>query len=270
MVATPIGNLQDMSLRAVSILSRADRIICEDTRVTGRLLKAFGIDASLVFYNDHSDEEKRQFILDELSAGKTLAMVSDAGTPLISDPGYKLVKLCYENDIYVSAVPGANAPLTALQLSGLPSDAFSFIGFLPSKQKARIDVLSKWQAVSSTLIAFDSSARLIDSLSAAREILGDRQVAVIREMTKLYEEARRGSFEELISFYQDNGTPKGEIVIVIGPPQPEKFDQAGIDALLTDALRDMRVKDAATAVANKTGLSKNKLYDRALSLKDSQ
>lgn len=267
LVATPIGNMGDISLRALDALAAADAVLCEDTRVTGKLLNYFGLHKKLDVYNDHSADGVRTKIIKRIEGGEALVLVSDAGMPLVSDPGYKLVVDAKAAGVNVTSIPGANAPLTALQLSGMPSDAFSFIGFLPAKSGARQGVLKKWEDVPSTLLAFETAPRLQAALADIRAALGDREVAVVREITKLYEEVVRDSISNLIKHYEDKGAPKGEIVLVIAPPAEKHFSDDDIDAMLWDALEEMGTKKAAAAVAEKTGLSKSELYERALVLK---
>ena len=266
-VATPIGNLRDMTLRAMDILASVDIVLCEDTRVTGKLLKAFDIEQKMVSYNDHNAARQRGPILEKLSKDGRVALVSDAGMPLVSDPGYKLVRDCLDLGVRVTTIPGANAPLAALQLSGLPSDKFSFLGFLPPKSEARRKVMTLWAAVPSTLILFETGPRLMDSLGDMRDIWGNRPAAVVREITKLYEETRRDSLEGLCKYYEDEGVPKGEIVVVVGPPAAPHYDTAALEEKLRKALETMGMKEASAAVAAETGESKKKLYDLALRFK---
>lgn len=268
LVATPIGNLRDITLRALDTLAGADVIYCEDTRVSGKLLKAYDIKSSLKIYNDHSDDRVREAIIHAIKAGQAIALVSDAGMPLISDPGYKVVQDCIAQGISVTSLPGASASLMAMQLSGLPSDAFSFLGFLPSKTKARQNALSEWSNTRGSLITYESGARLLATLKDIQTVLGERPICVARELTKLYEECRHGSASELIASYEDSPKPKGEIVIVIGEGAQAEFTEADIDALLQDALKTMRVKQASESVAIQTGHSKSELYDRAVALKN--
>ncbi|MCB9990797.1 MAG: 16S rRNA (cytidine(1402)-2'-O)-methyltransferase [Rhodospirillales bacterium] len=268
LVATPIGNLRDMTLRGMDVLAAVDLIVCEDTRVTGKLLKAIGIEKKMIAYNDHNAGKQRGPILERLSNDGKIALVSDAGMPLVSDPGYKLVRDCLDLGLRVTTMPGANAPLAALQLSGQPSDKFSFLGFLPPKSEARRKVMGQWGAVPSTLIVFESGPRLVDSLSDMLAVWGSRPAAVVRELTKLYEESRRGTLEELVKHYEEDGAPKGEIVVVIGPPLAATFDAAALDEKLAEAMETMGVKEASAAVAEQTGESKKTLYERALALKN--
>lgn len=271
LVATPIGNLGDISARAVDVLKSADLIACEDTRNTQKLLTLLGIGGKkLTAYHNFNAEKACPKILEHLQNDEMIALVSDAGTPLVSDPGYKLVRKCVDNGIYVTSVPGACAFLTALQLSGLPSHRFLFQGFLPPKTTARKKELTELSRVPATLIFYESPQRLEETLTDMLEILGNRFAAVVREITKKFEQTVRGTFTDLLDGYAQNGYPKGEIVIVVEPPATEKADPVEIDALLNQALLTMRVKDAAAFVAEQTGESKKNLYQRALDLQNEQ
>ncbi len=263
-VATPIGNLRDITLRAIDTLRAADVIAAEDTRVSRKLLSAYNIGGKLVSYNDHSDDFKRSEITGLIAQGKIVALISDAGSPLISDPGYRLVRDCHDLGLKVSVVPGASSVISAMQLSGLPSDAFSFIGFLPSKEKAREDVLKGWRDHGATIIAFETAPRLIDALESIWRVLGEREMAVVREITKMFEEARREKVSALIEYYTDKGPPRGEIVLVIEGAGKKAYDDADIESLIRDALASMSVKDAAAHVTAITGLPKSRIYDMAL------
>ncbi len=265
-VATPIGNLGDMSLRALDTLSAVDVILCEDTRVTKKLLSYYGISKPLTAFHDHTSPAQVSKILKKLQDVHAAALVSDAGMPLISDPGYELVRLLQEAGIKVTSLPGANAPLSALQLSGLPSDAFSFIGFLPVKSGTRKSVLQKWKDVQGTLIAFETAPRLLKALKDILEVLGDREIAVVREITKLFEESRRGSVSELMEYYEEHGLPKGEIVLVIGAGAAQELGEEELCALLEKVLVSMGTKEAASYVAGITGVSRKVLYELALGL----
>lgn len=264
LVATPIGNLRDITLRALDTIAACDMLVCEDTRVSGKLLQAYGIKKPLRLYNDHSDEGRRDELLAAIREGRSVALISDAGTPLVSDPGYKLVRAALAQDLYVTALPGANAPLTALQLSGLPSDAFTFAGFLPPKDEARRDRLRQWRQTPGTLVFFETAPRLLKTLAAMRAEFGDRDAAVLRELTKLYEEGRRGSLSDLLAHYDERGAPKGEIVIVVGAAAADAAGDA--TALLEDALAAMSLRDAVLHVAELTGQPKKSIYALALSL----
>ena len=264
LVATPIGNLRDITLRALDTLAAADLVLCEDTRVTAKLFNAYGIKKPLGIYNDHSTEARRDELLDAMRGGQAVALVSDAGTPLVSDPGYKLARTALAQGLYVTALPGANAPLTALQLSGLPSDAFAFAGFLPVKAEARRDRLRAWAQVPGTLLFFETAPRLTKTLAAMLDVFGDRDAAVLRELTKLYEESRRDTLSMLLAHYNDAGPPKGELVIAIGAaPATATGDPAG---LLEDALATMSLRDAVLHVADMTGQPKKAVYALALQL----
>ena len=265
LVATPIGNLGDISARALETLREADLIACEDTRVTGNLLARFEIRRPTLPYHDHNAETMRPKLMERLLQGETVALVSDAGMPLISDPGYKLVRAATEAGIAVTVIPGPSAPLAALVLSGLPSDRFLFAGFLPVKDGARRETLRELKAVPATLLFFETGPRLADSLATCADVLGDRPAAVARELTKLHEEVRRDTLGALARHYRESGAPKGEIVVVIGPPLPEEiaFD---VDAALATALESMAVKDAASAVAAASGRPRREIYARALAL----
>jgi len=266
-VATPIGNLGDMSARAISTLGNVRAVACEDTRVTGRLLKHLGIAARLIRYDDHADAKARDKVL-ELAASEPVALVSDAGTPLISDPGYRLVRTARERGIAVSTVPGPSAAIAALTLAGLATDRFLFGGFLPGKDKARRAVISELAAVRATLVFYETGPRLTDSLGAIAELLPGREVAVARELTKLYEECRTGTAQELAAHYAAV-PPKGEIVLLVGPPsaEPEVLGPAAIDALLIAALKTAKPSRAAADLARSHGLDRKLLYARALELK---
>lgn len=273
LVSTPIGNMRDISFRALDVLSSVDMIACEDTRITGKLLSAYRIKKPMVQYNDHSAAKQRTKILQDLAEGARIALVSDAGTPLISDPGYKLVREAREQGVYVTAVPGANAVLTALQVSGLPSDAFSFIGFLPAKSTARKKMLEEWAEAPGSLVVYETAPRLEESLKDMLSVLGNRQAAVTRELTKMFEEVQSGALEDLISHYKKKGAPKGEIAVIIGSrmtialSEEEEMSRAvTIEDQLRVALKSMSVKDAAETVATASGKSKKAIYTLALKL----
>jgi len=244
----------------------ADLIVCEDTRVTGKLLSAYGINKPTLSYNDHNGEERRPKIMEMLRDGKHVALVSDAGTPLVSDPGFKLARDVLAEGIYVTALPGASSVLSALCLSGLPSDRFFFAGFLPAKQEARAKEIASLAAIPSTLILFESAKRLSETLGALQKGLGNRQAAVVRELTKLYEETKRGTLEDLVRYYNESGEPKGEIVLVIAPPVAESASDSDIESKLTLLLSSHGVKEAASIVAEETGRPRKEIYSLALSL----
>lgn len=266
LIATPIGNLRDITFRALDTLSSADLIICEDTRVTGKLLNAYGFKKPMQVYNDHSSDAQRDNIIKAIQEGQAVAILSDAGTPLVSDPGYKLVKLMIENGLYVTSVPGPSAALSGLQLSGLPTNQFSFLGFLPPKSGARVTALQEWAEVPSSLIVYETGPRLIDSLNDMKQVLGDREAAVTRELTKMYEEVKRDSLSALIKHYEENGTPKGEIVVVIAPRGEVVVSTESLENQIKKALETMSVRDAAEMVAKATGKPKRAIYTLALKL----
>jgi 16S rRNA (cytidine1402-2'-O)-methyltransferase len=266
LVATPIGNLRDMTFRALDVLSAADVIVCEDTRVTGKLLNAYGFKKKMQVYNDHSTDKQRENLIDCVAQGQSVAVLSDAGTPLVSDPGYKLVRGAVEQGQYVTSIPGANAALPALQLSGLPSDQFSFLGFLPPKTTARKNALQKWDSASGSLIVYETGPRLLDSLQDMRSVLGNREAAVTRELTKMYEEVQRGKLSDLIVHYTKAGAPKGEIVVVLGQAVAEIVTTESIEQQIKSALKTMSVRDTAEVVAKATGKPKKAIYTLALKL----
>jgi 16S rRNA (cytidine1402-2'-O)-methyltransferase len=265
LVATPIGNLGDISLRALEVLAAADAIACEDTRVTRKLTEHYGIATPLTPYHDHNAEEARPKILARLGAGDVVALVSDAGTPLISDPGFKLAREAAAAGFVVTTIPGASSVLAALSLAGLPTDRFFFEGFLPPKQTARQKRIAALSRIPSTLVLFESGPRLPDSLADLAAGLGPRPAAVCRELTKLHEEVRRSDLASLARDYAGGAETRGEIVIVIGPPQEDEQPD-DLDALLRGALTRVSVKDAVGEVALATGRSKREVYQRALEL----
>lgn len=267
-IATPIGNLADISFRALDILKLADLILCEDTRVSGKLLSHYGIKKPLLSYNDHNASERRPEVMAALRAGQHVALISDAGTPLVSDPGYKLVREVLEQDIYVTAIPGASSVMAALCLSGLPSDRFLFAGFLPAKAEALKKELVELATIPATLIFFESARRLEDALAAMHAVLGNREVAVVRELTKLYEESKRGSLDDLIAYYKKNGEPKGEVVIVVAPPAAKEANADDVEAQLALLLKSHSVKEAASILAEQTGKSRKEIYALALKMKE--
>ena len=267
-MATPIGNLRDITLRALDILGGADLIACEDTRNTRKLLGLLGLKApKLIAYHDHNAAQAGPGLIERLAEGAVVALVSDAGMPLVSDPGYRLVRDCAARAIPVTAIPGASAPLMALQLSALPSDRFLFAGFLPSRTVARCSELEVLKAVPATLIFFESPNRLPESLADMAAVLGGREASVARELTKLHEEVRRGTLAELAAHYAEAGAPRGEVVVVVGPPLPDATPTEGdLDTALRTALAGASVKDAAAMVAEALGLPRRQVYARALEL----
>ena len=268
-VSTPIGNLRDITLRALDVLSSVEEVLAEDTRVAGKLLNAHGISAKLSAYHDHNGARRRPELLERLQVGASIALISDAGTPLVSDPGWKLVHEAAAAGVPIVPVPGASAMLAGLVASGLPSDRFLFAGFLPPKSGARKTLAFELQHIPATLIFYESGPRLAGALADLAGVLGaDRGAAVARELTKLFEETRRGSLGELAAHYADAGPPKGEIVLLVGPPQQRDASAEDIDAALIDALGRLPVKAAANEIADVFGLSKRDAYQRALALKN--
>ena len=266
-VATPIGNLGDVSLRALATLAGADAILAEDTRVTRKLVDRYDIATPLVAYHEHNAAEVRPRVLARLAAGEALALVSDAGTPLISDPGYKLVVEAAAAGVAVVSLPGACAAIVALTNAALPTDRFFFEGFLPAKATARRERIAALAAIPATLIFYEAPGRLAESLTELAAGLGPRPAAVARELTKLHEETRRASLVELAQHYTAAGAPKGEIVIVVGPPLAAAAPEASaLDAMILDALAGLSVKDAAAVVAAEAGLPRREVYARALKL----
>jgi 16S rRNA (cytidine1402-2'-O)-methyltransferase len=266
-VATPIGNAADITLRALEILRAVDLIACEDTRVSAKLLAIHGISTKRLAYHDHNADRMRPQILARLAAGERIALISDAGTPLVSDPGYKLVRDAVAAGLRVHAAPGASAALTALVLSGLPSNRFLFAGFLDAKSTARRRELTELGRLDATLIFYESAPRLAASLADMAEILGDRPAAVARELTKLFEEVARDGLAALAQRYAESGPPKGEIVIVVGPPLDAPPASAeDVDTLLKEALGRASLRDAAAEVAARLGLPKREIYARAVAL----
>jgi 16S rRNA (cytidine1402-2'-O)-methyltransferase len=264
-VATPIGNLGDLTARAADVLRRADRILAEDTRVTGKLLAHVGAKTPMSRFDDHSSEAERRAIVERL-ASEAIALVSDAGTPLISDPGYRLVRAARAAGHTVVTVPGPCAAIAALSIAGLPTDRFLFLGFLPAKAKARSDSIAEIAAVRATLVIYESGSRLGETLGALRKQLGPREAAVGRELTKLHEECVTGSLTELADRYAA-AAPKGEIVIVVGPPvEAEPVSDAQLDSMLKATLARLTPSRAAAEVAEQLNIPRKRAYARALEL----
>lgn len=266
LVSTPIGHLADVSLRAIATLARADVVYCEDTRHSRTLLAHYAIRTSLRPYHEHNAEEQRPHIMSELAAGRAVALISDAGTPLISDPGFKLVREATAAGHPVTAVPGPSAALAALTVAGLPTDAFFFSGFLPPKEGARKTRLAELAAIPGTLVFFEAPARAAATLADLRDQLGDREAALARELTKLHEEVRRGPLSELARGAQSN-PPKGEVVIVVAPAADEEVSDAAIAGRLAPALESLSLRDATKMVADTLRVPKARVYDIALDLK---
>jgi 16S rRNA (cytidine1402-2'-O)-methyltransferase len=265
-VATPIGNLADVTLRALTTLAAADLVLCEDTRITRRLFDRYDIRTPLLAYHDHNAATVRPKVLARLGDGARIALVSDAGTPLVSDPGYKLVEAALDAGHRVFPIPGASAALAALVAAGLPTDRFFFDGFLPAKGGQRRTRIVELATIPATLVLYESGPRLAASLADLSQGLGVRHASVCRELTKTFEEVRRGTLSALAEHYKSAGAPKGEIVVVIAPPAVVVTSAAELDAKLSDALARSSVKDAVAAVAHETGLARREVYARALAL----
>jgi len=266
LVATPIGNLSDVTLRALELLAGADVIACEDTRVTRKLTERYGIATPLTPYHEHNAAEARPKLLARLAEGQAVALVSDAGTPLISDPGYKLVRAACDAGHAVVPLPGASAVLVALSVAGLPTNRFFFEGFLPVKQAGRQKRTAELAAIPATLVLFESGPRLGSALADLAEGLGPRAAAICRELTKLHEEVRRGDLTTLARDYAEGAETRGEIVIVVAPPADNDGQADDVDDLLRRALARVSVKDAVGEVALATGRPRREVYQRALVL----
>lgn len=268
LIATPIGNLKDITLRALEVLKEVDIIACEDKRVSLKLLHHYGISKTLFSYHDHNADKVRPHLLSFLKEGKKVAYITDGGMPLISDPGFKLVRACQAENLSYTVLPGASAPLMALCLSGFSPDRFYFSGFLPSKSAARCNTLEALKSLTVTLIFFESPKRLVSFLKDAQKIFGDREGAICREMTKLYEEIQRGPLSSLIQHYEAI-PPRGEIVILIeGASSLSSLSEEELEAHLEKALRTSSVKEAVEMVSKAFERSKREVYQRALSLKE--
>ncbi|MBM3636776.1 MAG: 16S rRNA (cytidine(1402)-2'-O)-methyltransferase [Alphaproteobacteria bacterium] len=268
-VATPIGNLKDVSFRALGTLAAADVVFAEDTRVSRKLLAHYGITTPLIAYHEHNAAEMRPKIIARLKEGQALALISDAGTPLVSDPGYRLVEAVLAEGFNVVPVPGPSAVLAALVAAGLPTDRFFFEGFLPPKSAARRERLAALATISATLVFFESPHRLVDMLRDALETLGDRTAVVARELTKLYETVRRGTLQNLTSEFEAASRPKGEIVVLIGATvTSDRLNEAteGLDDRLRQHLTHLSVKDAVAVAVEETGLPRRQVYARAVAL----
>lgn len=272
LVPTPIGNLNDMTERGRQVLSNVQMIACEDTRTTQKLLNLLAIktQAQFVSYHEYNADKMRPILTEKLLSGMDIALVSDAGTPLVSDPGYRLVRDVLDQGLTVVPLPGANAVLPALQLSGLASDRFLFNGFLSSKKSARRTELMTLKDVPATMIFYESPHRVADCLTDMLDIMGDRDAAVVRELTKKFEESRRGKLSELVAYYQQNGEPKGEVVLVVSRADEAAVAQSyDVHALLKDALqKHASFRDAVDAVTQITGLDRRQIYKQAIEIKN--
>jgi 16S rRNA (cytidine1402-2'-O)-methyltransferase len=268
-VATPIGHLGDVSLRALATLAAADLVACEDTRVTGKLLQRYALKVPLASYHEHNADKQRPKLLAALARGESVALVSDAGTPLVSDPGYRLVREAAEAGHAVIPIPGASALLAGLVASGLPTDSFFFAGFLPPKSAARRKRLAALAAIPGTLVFYESPHRTADSLAdMTAELGGERDAVVARELTKTFETVRRAKLADLAKTFAEEPEPKGEIVILVAPPRPVEHKAADLDRDLMELLRAMPAGEAAATLAARTGLPRRELYKRVLALKD--
>ncbi|MDD9910152.1 MAG: 16S rRNA (cytidine(1402)-2'-O)-methyltransferase [Ahrensia sp.] len=266
-VATPIGNLGDITIRALEVLAACDVIACEDTRTSGVLLKRYGIDRPKLSYNEHNADHRGQELLGRIENGGSVALISDAGTPLINDPGTRLVQAAIEYGLAVFPLPGASAPLAALVGSGLAPDDFRFLGFLPSRSGARRSMLENLQSHKGTLLFFESPKRLVATLQAMADVFGeDRRAVVARELTKMHETFHRGTLAQLLAEFSNAERVRGEIVIAVEAGPGADVTTLDIEAMLTEALASMKTKDAASHVAGQTGLPRQELYKRALQL----
>lgn len=267
LVATPIGNLADITLRALAVLSRADVVYCEDTRHSAKLLQHYSIAAKTLPLHEHNEDREIERVLSEAEAGKRIAIISDAGTPLLSDPGFRLVRTAASRNIPVISIPGPSAVLTALTTSGLPTDAFFFAGFLPPKQAARRTRLAEIAQIPGSLIIFEAPHRVEDALADMADVLGNRAAVVARELTKLHETMARGTLRALADQYAGS-TLKGEIVIVVGPPEPQAVSDDAISVRLDEVLGEMSLKDAAKTIAGELGVPKSRVYALGVKAKD--
>lgn len=270
-VATPIGNLGDLSPRAREVLENAEVIACEDTRNTKKLYSLLNISTSgkkFIIYQNYNEENEAQNIINMIAnENKSVALVSDAGSPLISDPGYKLIHKAREQNVYVTVLPGCCALICALQLSGLPTNRFLFAGFIPNKDKGRLDVFKEVREMNATVVFYESAQRIVKTLTAAAEVFGDRKMAVAREISKMYEECLNGTAAELIEHFSAK-EPKGEMVLMIAPAGEKDFSELDIEDLLKQKLADMPLKSAVKEMVTEYGLNKNEIYDLALKLKN--
>ena len=270
-VATPIGNLQDMSPRGIETLSAADIIACEDTRITKKLFSLLGISIKKKFItlHDHNEDQHAQMLIDAVKEGLSVALVSDAGSPLISDPGYKLIRACREAGINVYTIPGCCALICALQLSGLPTNRFMFAGFIPNKDKARRELFDGLKKLDATLVFYETAPRILKTLAVAQEVFGVREMAVVREISKIYEQTVTGSAAEIIEKFSAQ-EPKGEMVFMVAPPQEDEKAVAEIDVLsiLRSKMDSLPLKTAVKEVVAQYGLNKNEVYALALQIKN--
>ncbi|MBE6463202.1 MAG: 16S rRNA (cytidine(1402)-2'-O)-methyltransferase [Alphaproteobacteria bacterium] len=269
-VATPIGNLSDISIRAKEVLSSVHVIAAEDSRNTKKLFSLIGITCNKKFiaYEDHFEHEKVQEIIDIIKNGNDVALVSDAGSPLISDPGYKLVRECHKQGIKVTTIPGCCAVISALQMSGIPTNRFMFAGFVPNKDKARFDFFNDLKNINSTIVVYETAIRLLKTLKTIKELMPNREISIVREITKMYEECINGTIEE-ICLQIENSPIKGEIVLVIAPClEEEKFEDIDVEKILIEELKESTLKDAVKKVSDTYKLKKSDVYEKALKIKN--
>lgn len=268
LVATPIGNLRDITLRSLDVLRASDIIYCEDTRQTRKLLKAYEFDIPLKPYHDHSSDKDREHIIKDIKQGKIVSLVSDAGTPMICDPGYKLVQSVIQENLPITVIPGANAAISALQLSGLPCDIFMFCGFFPRKEKQAKEVLESFSTLDATLVFYETAPRIQKTLGYVADTFGTCDISIARELTKKFEEVLRGSPEDLIKILEERPI-KGEIVLCVRKYQTaQKFSSEDIKSLLIEELKTSRTKDASRKIAELTGCPSQEIYQMAIDLKN--
>lgn len=269
-VATPIGNLSDISIRAKEVLSNVPVVAAEDSRNTKKLFSLIGITCNKKFiaYEDHFEQEKVQEIIDTIKDGNDVALVSDAGSPLISDPGYKLVRECHKQGIKVTTIPGCCAVISALQMSGIPTNRFMFAGFVPNKDKARFDFFNDLKNINSTIVVYETAIRLLKTLKTIKELMPNREISIVREITKMYEECINGTIEE-VCIQIENSPIKGEIVLVIAPClEEEKLEDIDIEKILIEELKESTLKDAVKKVSDTYKLKKSDVYEKALKIKN--
>ena len=267
LVATPIGNLKDITLRALEVLQSVDRIACEDTRTSGVLLKHYGIKTPMKAYHTHNEAEAAEQLVAELASGKRIALISDAGTPLLSDPGARLVSTAIAAGVRVTPIPGASALLSALTVAGLPAERFFYAGFLPNKHGARLQALQPLAELQATLVFYEAPHRLLDSLADLRDVFGDREATVARELTKLHEECVRGPLSDILQHFEAHA-PRGECVILVhGAAPAEAMGDDALDEALREVMQDHSLKEAVILVTKNSGRAKSDVYARALALK---
>jgi len=267
LVATPIGNLGDITLRALETLKNADLIACEDTRTSAKLLSHYGISTRTFAYHEHNEASATARLVEQLQQGAQIALVSDAGTPLLSDPGSRLVQAAIAAGITVTPLPGASALLAALTMAGLAGGPFYFAGFLPPKTKAQHEMLTALKALPATLVLYEAPHRLLETLETLQHVVGDRPAAVARELTKLYEECQRGTLSALIAHYTEH-PPRGECVVLVeGATTQDVMDADAIDHALRDAMARLSLKEAVAEVTAASGQPRRLIYQRALELK---